>query len=55
MVSSVDTFLTLDAVKQATGLGRSTIYDLMGGEPASLSASGQDRWRARKGRRVVGF
>ena len=31
--SSVDTFLRLDAVKRATGLGRSTIYDLMAEEP----------------------
>jgi prophage regulatory protein len=33
MVSSVDTFLRLEAVKQATGLGRSTIYDLMAESP----------------------
>ena len=31
--SSVDTFLRLDAVKRATGLGRSTIYDLMAETP----------------------
>jgi predicted DNA-binding transcriptional regulator AlpA len=31
--SSVDTFLRLDAVKRATGLGRSTIYDLMAENP----------------------
>jgi prophage regulatory protein len=31
--SSVDTFLRLEAVKQATGLGRSTIYDLMAENP----------------------
>ena len=31
--SSVDTFLRLEAVKQATGLGRSTIYDLMAESP----------------------
>jgi predicted DNA-binding transcriptional regulator AlpA len=31
--SVVDTFLRLDAVKQATGLGRSTIYDLMSEDP----------------------
>jgi prophage regulatory protein len=29
----VDTFLRLEAVKQATGLGRSTIYDLMAEAP----------------------
>jgi prophage regulatory protein len=29
----VDTFLRLEAVKQATGLGRSTIYDLMSEDP----------------------
>jgi predicted DNA-binding transcriptional regulator AlpA len=29
----VDTFLRLEAVKQATGLGRSTIYDLMAENP----------------------
>ena len=29
----VDTFLRLDAVKRATGLGRSTIYDLMSEDP----------------------
>jgi prophage regulatory protein len=29
----VDTFLRLEAVKQATGLGRSTIYDLMAEDP----------------------
>jgi prophage regulatory protein len=29
----VDTFLRLDAVKQATGLGRSAIYDLMSEDP----------------------
>jgi predicted DNA-binding transcriptional regulator AlpA len=29
----VDTFLRLEAVKQATGLGRSTIYDLMAEKP----------------------
>jgi prophage regulatory protein len=29
----VDTFLRLAAVKQATGLGRSTIYDLMAEQP----------------------
>jgi predicted DNA-binding transcriptional regulator AlpA len=31
--TGVDTFLRLDAVKQATGLGRSTIYDLMAENP----------------------
>jgi predicted DNA-binding transcriptional regulator AlpA len=31
--SVVDTFLRLEAVKQATGLGRSTIYDLMAVNP----------------------
>jgi predicted DNA-binding transcriptional regulator AlpA len=29
----VDSFLRLEAVKQATGLGRSTIYDLMAEDP----------------------
>jgi predicted DNA-binding transcriptional regulator AlpA len=29
----VDTFLRLEAVKQASGLGRSTIYDLMAEDP----------------------
>ena len=29
----VDTFLRLDDVKRATGLGRSTIYDLMAEDP----------------------
>jgi prophage regulatory protein len=29
----VDTFLRLEAVKQASGLGRSTIYDLMSEDP----------------------
>jgi predicted DNA-binding transcriptional regulator AlpA len=29
----VDIFLRLEAVKQATGLGRSTIYDLMAENP----------------------
>jgi prophage regulatory protein len=29
----VETFLRLDAVKRATGLGRSTIYDLMAEDP----------------------
>jgi prophage regulatory protein len=29
----IDTFLRLEAVKQATGLGRSTIYDLMSEDP----------------------
>jgi prophage regulatory protein len=29
----VDTFLRLDAVKQATGLGRSSIYNLMSEDP----------------------
>ncbi|UPK35550.1 AlpA family phage regulatory protein [Bradyrhizobium sp. 186] len=29
----VDTFLRLDAVKRATGLGRSTIYNLMSEDP----------------------
>lgn len=33
LLASVDTFLRLEAVKQATGLGRSTIYDLMAEEP----------------------
>ena len=33
MAETVDTFLRLEAVKQATGLGRSTIYDLMGEDP----------------------
>jgi prophage regulatory protein len=32
-VAHIDTFLRLDAVKKATGLGRSTIYDLMAQEP----------------------
>jgi prophage regulatory protein len=32
-LSSVDTFLRIDAVKHATGLGRSTIYDLMAEDP----------------------
>jgi predicted DNA-binding transcriptional regulator AlpA len=33
MAEVVDTFLRLEAVKQATGLGRSTIYDLMAEHP----------------------
>jgi prophage regulatory protein len=33
MAETVDTFLRLEAVKQATGLGRSTIYDLMAESP----------------------
>lgn len=33
MAEIVDTFLRLEAVKQATGLGRSTIYDLMAENP----------------------
>lgn len=32
-LSPVDTFLRIDAVKSATGLGRSTIYDLMAEDP----------------------
>jgi predicted DNA-binding transcriptional regulator AlpA len=32
-VPVVDTFLRLDAVKQATGLGRSSIYSLMSEHP----------------------
>ncbi|WP_338688708.1 AlpA family transcriptional regulator [Bradyrhizobium sp. 26S5] len=35
-IGSVDTFLRLDAVKHATGLGRSTIYDLMSQEPPAF-------------------
>ncbi|NUU44556.1 helix-turn-helix transcriptional regulator [Tardiphaga robiniae] len=31
--NQVDTLLRLAAVKEATGLGRSTIYDLMGETP----------------------
>jgi predicted DNA-binding transcriptional regulator AlpA len=31
--TEIDTFLRLDAVKRATGLGRSTIYDLMSEDP----------------------
>jgi predicted DNA-binding transcriptional regulator AlpA len=33
MAEAVDAFLRLEAVKQATGLGRSTIYDLMAEHP----------------------
>ena len=33
VIDHIETFLRLDDVKRATGLGRSTIYDLMGEDP----------------------
>ncbi len=33
VIDHIETFLRLDYVKRATGLGRSTIYDLMAEEP----------------------
>ena len=33
VIDHIETFLRLDDVKRATGLGRSTIYDLMAEDP----------------------
>ena len=33
LAEAIDTFLRLESVKRATGLGRSTIYDLMSEDP----------------------